>query len=63
MEKRTSWFDRLMAAATFAEAGEHETAKQFIRDDARCKTEAKQGHDLCGEAGLHSDLGIVGTKS
>jgi len=28
-------FDRLMAAVTFAEANEHETARKFLREEER----------------------------
>ncbi len=28
-------FDRLMAAVTFAEANEHETAREFLREEER----------------------------
>ncbi len=30
-----SKFDRLMAAVTFAEANEHTTAREFLREDER----------------------------
>ena len=30
MKTKITWFDRVMAAATFAEANEHETAKEFL---------------------------------
>lgn len=30
MKKKLSWFDKLMAAVTFAEANEHDTAKEFL---------------------------------
>ena len=30
MKTKITWIDRVMAAATFAEANEHETAKEFL---------------------------------
>jgi len=30
MKTKITWFDRIMAAATFAEANEHETAKELL---------------------------------
>jgi hypothetical protein len=30
MKTKLSWFDRIMTAATFAEANEHGTAKKFL---------------------------------
>lgn len=33
MSARITMFDKQMSAAAFAEAGEHETAKEFLRED------------------------------
>ena len=35
MDARVTMFDKQMSAVTFAEAGEHETAKEFLRSEPR----------------------------
>jgi hypothetical protein len=47
MEGKLNWFDRMMSAATFAEAGEHETAREVLSEG---KTATKKTEECphCG---------------
>jgi hypothetical protein len=42
MEKKLSWFDKLMMAITFAEAGEHDTAREMLATDGSDRSRAAQ---------------------
>lgn len=33
MNDKLNWFDKVMSAVTFAEAGEHDTAREILNDD------------------------------
>jgi len=41
MKEKLSWFDKMMAAVTFAEANEHSTGKEFVTTTQR-KPEMKE---------------------
>jgi hypothetical protein len=55
MKTKISWFDRMMAAATFAEANEHETAKELLTgsgSNSENRHHCKDS-DTCYAADLH----------
>lgn len=52
MKSLLTRFDELMSAITFAEAGEHETARQIMKDSDK-RHEAAERCPHCGE-----DLGM-----
>ncbi|KPK00703.1 MAG: hypothetical protein AMJ60_00160 [Desulfobacterales bacterium SG8_35] len=54
MKEKLSWFDRIMAAVSFAEANEHEVGREFLPGTGRT-TEKKEKFEKC-EAVLTSDL-------
>ncbi len=56
MNSRVSMFDKQMSAVTFAEAGEYETAKDFLRGDAQA---AKQKKPLPAGAKKKPYAGLV----
>jgi len=33
MNDKLNWFDKVMSAVTFAEAGEHDTAREILNED------------------------------
>ncbi len=39
--KKLNFFDKLMAAISFAEAGEHKTAMQFLESETKVRKQAK----------------------
>lgn len=41
MKEKLSWFDKMMAAVTFAEANEHSAGKEFVATTQR-KPETKE---------------------
>ena len=41
MDPRVTMFDKQMSAVTFAEAGEHETAKDFLKQESQAIKEKK----------------------
>ena len=42
MKQKLSWFDRIMAAVTFAEANEHKAGKEFLSGtESKLAREAK----------------------
>ena len=43
MEKKISFFDKMMMALTFAEANEHETARQVISKDQDAGSQKRPG--------------------
>ena len=52
MQEKLSWFDRMMAAVTFAEADEPEVGRE-LADGITCKSEKKQRCEECS--------GVLGT--
>ena len=54
MKEKLSWFDRMMAAVTFAEANEHAKAKEFLTTTA--KVAEKEGRCRECDAILTTDL-------
>jgi hypothetical protein len=49
MKEKLSWFDRVMAAVTFAEANEHNAAKEYLRATGQ-KSERQQKCRECSSA-------------
>jgi hypothetical protein len=54
MKTKLTWFDRIMAAATFAEANEHRVAKQIL-DTMVCVSETGRKCKECEQL-LSSEL-------
>jgi len=54
MKTKITWFDRIMAAVTFAEANEQETGEKFLTGSGR-KSERKQQCKECDTV-LATDL-------
>lgn len=54
MKKKLSWFDKIMAAVTFAEANEAVTAKGFLAGTEPKQEKKKESRDC--EAILTTDL-------
>jgi hypothetical protein len=54
MKTKITWFDRMMAAVTFAEANEQDTGEGFLNSSGR-KSERKQKKAECNTV-LGTDL-------
>jgi len=61
MKEKLSWFDRIMAAVTFAEANEPDVGKEFLTGTVR-KSEREQKCKEC-DAILTHDLHGVEVQS
>ena len=61
MGKKLSWFDRLMAAVTFAEANEHAKGKDFL-SVTESRTD-KQKNSKEQESFISTDLHTAEAKS
>jgi len=55
MKTQLSWFDKIMTAVTFAEANEHETAREFLVSSGSTSENRQKGTecDVILPAELH----------
>ena len=54
MKEKLSWFDKMMAAVTFAEANEHNAGREFLTGTGRKAEKKEKGKER--EAILATDL-------